>query len=674
MAEVLDTTQQIVLSVRMRGDEQGPQTGDVVLGGNIFGDFNENEYYDKNEAVIYEGAIYRSKDDVSPGEWDPSEWQCLTDIIMRIADYKGDYAYVKGETIQVNGHLYRAPADFVSSTEFDPNEWDAIDSVNTILWNFEENSNYSQYEIIAHDGKLYRAKEQFVAGETFDNTDWELIGDIIVNNFQPNTNYVEGNIIVVGGKLYRANQDFTSGNVFQPEYWDAVNSSGVGGFTPNTFYPEGSMIYVDEKLYVAKQDFTSVNSFDPADWNVASETKANTYLNDHTYQQYEIVYHSGAIYRAKNAFTSGSTWDPADWEVLGTSTTEGFQPNTDYLEGTIIFQEGILWIAKRDFTSGATFNPSDWTPLTQTEQETYDSWISTGTTVNVDNLKEKFQNDSNTNIHLLNSVDSNNSYVEVANTNASAKLQADDGEAKVLLSDNDSSTTITDEKLNITKGSSYFNIDMDTKEITMSSDLANSFGSNISTMSTTQKGVAKVDGTTSRINAETLSSYPIPNIYTSGHEYEQYELCTYKNQVYSAKAKFTAGAWNIAQWYPVKNTIGVYEANQAYSVGDLVRVTNGSHYDLYMCTTAITSAPASMVSSNWYKMDLNGTQVYLDSYGHKVLTATNAQAAYDAIDTQEYTNVRPLDGTTRYRITVKSAGSTPPSPTSGVTTICLYTE
>lgn len=675
MADAIETTQQIVLSVRVRGDEQGPQTGDVVLEGNVFGDYKETETYAKNEAVVYNGAIYRAINDMDPGPWDPEKWECLTDITMRIGDFIPQHAYKQNEVIQVNGHLYRAPTSFISGSDFDPSEWEAIDSVNTILNSFEPKADYSQYEIVEYQGKLFRAKQQFISGQAFDPNDWDLINDLVVSDFQPNTNYTEGNIIVSSGKLYRANQDFTSGAVWEPQYWDAVNSTGVGGFASNTYYPIGSMIYVDGKLYVAKADFTSVSAFDPADWDVASETKAETYLNNHTYQQHEIVYHSGALYRAKADFISGSTWDPADWEVLGTSTTEGFQPNTDYLEGTIIFQDGILWIAKRDFTSGATFNPSDWTPLTQTEQETYDSWLSTGTTVVVDSINDKFKNDSNASIFANEHVDSANAYFEVSNTNANAKLRADSGVASVTLADDDSSTIITDEKLTLAKGSNRFDIDVDTAEITMSSNIANSLASNIATMSTTQKGVAKSDGLTTRVNASgVLTSYTIPPLYDSGKNYKRYELCTYKNQVYSAKADFTSAAWNISQWYPVHATVGTYAANETYSVGDLVKVTNGTHQELYMCISEISSAPASMVASSWYKLDLSGNQVYLDAYGHKVLTATNAQSAYDAIDTQEYTNVRPLDGITRYRLTVQASGSTPPAPTSGVTTICLYTE
>ena len=39
MADAIQTTQQIVLSVRMKGDA-GPQTGDVVLGGASYQDFS----------------------------------------------------------------------------------------------------------------------------------------------------------------------------------------------------------------------------------------------------------------------------------------------------------------------------------------------------------------------------------------------------------------------------------------------------------------------------------------------------------------------------------------------------------------------------------------------------------------------------------------------------------
>ena len=72
-ASTLGTTQQIVLSVRMRGDEKGPQVGDVVLGGNIYQNFSEDEAYDKYEAVIYDGDIYRAIDDVEAGPWNPEQ-------------------------------------------------------------------------------------------------------------------------------------------------------------------------------------------------------------------------------------------------------------------------------------------------------------------------------------------------------------------------------------------------------------------------------------------------------------------------------------------------------------------------------------------------------------------------------------------------------------------------
>lgn len=674
MAEAIETTQQIVLSVRMRGDEQGPQTGDVVLGGNIFGDFKETESYDKNEAVIKDGVIYRSLDDVYPGEWNPDQWESLTDITMRIGDFQANHAYKEKEVIQHEGHLFRAPTNFTTGTDFEYTEWEPIDSVNTILNSFEAKSDYSQYEIVAYQGKLYRAKNQFISGNTFDYSDWELIGDLIINDFQPSTNYTKGNLVISGGRLYRANQDFTSGTVFQPEYWDTVNSTGVGGFSSNTYYPKGSVIYVDGKLYVAKDDFTSVSAFDTADWEAASETKAESFAPTTAYQKDQIIYHNGNLYRALTDFVSTATFDADDWELISTSTTASFEPNTHYLKGTIIFQDGILWIAKRDFTSGSTFNPADWDPLTLTEQETYASWMSTGTTVNVDDLDEKFVNDSNADIYTWQSVDSATAFHEVSNTNAKARLQANSGEARLVLSDDDSQTIITDETLNLTKGGDYFRVDVDQKTVTMSPDIANALASGVATMSTTQKGVAKCDGASTRVTTDVLTAYPLPDIYTSGHVYKQYELCTYNNQVWSAKAEFTAATWNVSQWYPVHKTVGTYAANNAYTVGDLVSVANSTHNDLYMCIADISSAPASMVNTDWYKIELGGSQLYLDSYGHKVLNSTNAQDAYDEIDTQEYTNVRPLDNTTRYRITVQAAGSTPPAATTGVTKICFYTE
>lgn len=670
MAEILETTQRVVLSVRIRGDESGPQTGDVVLEGNVFGNFSEEEHYNKNEAVIKDGNIYRSKDDVAPGEWNPDDWECLTDITMRIYDFQPNHEYKENEVIQVEGHLYRAPMNFITGADFDYTEWEAIDSVNTILNSFEPNADYSKHEIVEYQGKIYRAKRQFVSGSGFDYTDWEIVSDLVVADFAKNTNYQKGNVVVSSGKLYRAKDDFTSGNVWEPKYWEAINSTGVGGFESNNYYPAGSMIYVDGKLYVAKKDFTSKTEFDSADWEVVSETKAKDYNNNQTYQKDEIVYHNGKLYRARKDFVSGTSFNIEDWEIVSSAKTGGFEPNTAYLEGTIIYQDGILWIARKDFTSDANFNASDWTPLTLTEQETYDSWKNTGTTVKVDGLVETFVSRNNPDTYLQNEVQDELAAMEIGSGKYSINSYVDDTEAYVDLVGEKANAILRTNGIGFDCNDTYFSLQTSKATVGMSDDLASEFGSAIATASVSQKGTVKSDDTTTRVLNDVMTAYPIPDVFTSGHDYKQYELCTYKNQVYSAKNDFTASSWNPADWYPIRRTIGEYKANETYFTGDLILVDD----QLYFANKDIASAPASRVAADWTILQVNADNIIVNTTGNEIAKSNKLTTAIQQLDADLSIAVKPVDDATRYLFTVQDAGTTPPAAVPGKTIICLYTE
>lgn len=670
MAEILETTHQIVLSVRMRGDKAGPQTGDVVLEGNVLHDFVETEQYVTGEVIVKDGNIYRAKDDIDPGEWDPSLWENITDITFRINDFLPNHSYKANEVIQHQGHLYRASADFATGGEFDPNEWEAIDSVNTILQSFAPRQDYSLNEIVEKDGRLYRAKHQFVSTDSFNTQDWQLISDVIISDWEAGKDYSRGNIIINGGRLYRARKDFTSGQVWQSTDWEAVNSSGVSEFTSDTFYAKNSLVSVDGKLYLAREDFTSRTEFDINDWQVVSETIAPDYNNYTFYTTDALVFYAGSLYRARAEFTSGGEFNPADWELLSSSTTSAFTPNTEYLGGTIVFQNGILWIAKQDFTSGEYFDPKDWTPLTQNEQETYDSWIAEGNTVQVDKLDERFVNRTDAAIYTRNYVDSSTSRLEAHATNAAAELAVGDVGASLSLADEDSSTVITDEGLKMTKGDTYFNLNLDEGKLEMSEDLAKALTNQTNTMSAETKGVARADGKTTRVAEEVLSAYPIPGIYSKGHQYEQYELCSYKNEVFMARDSFIAGDWKTSQWYPVNRNIKAYTANNPYSIGDLVQ--EGQH--LFICVNEIDSAPAARVEKDWKLLQLAAGDIVLDTQYNTVATNTNLNSAITQLDELTALAVQPQDEATKYLFAVQKTGSVAPKPVNGKTIICLYTE
>lgn len=119
---------QVVLSVRMKGDKEGPQTGDVVLEG---------------------GAITN---------WAPGEF------------YKKDSVFTYGD------QLWRATEDFTAGTTFNTDHCVKLGKADIVLRNFQPNTVVEKDNIVTNDGKLYRAKNSFTTGETFNAADWDLIG------------------------------------------------------------------------------------------------------------------------------------------------------------------------------------------------------------------------------------------------------------------------------------------------------------------------------------------------------------------------------------------------------------------------------------------------------------------------------------------------------------------
>ncbi len=119
----------IVLSVRMKGDAEGPQTGDVVLEGSSINEYTPRKEYEKGDVFIY------------------------------------------------NEQFYQALVDFVAKDEFDSDQAVQIGIPDIILENFKPNTDYKKYQFIAHEGNLYRAKSDFHSGSTWQASKWDKLGD-----------------------------------------------------------------------------------------------------------------------------------------------------------------------------------------------------------------------------------------------------------------------------------------------------------------------------------------------------------------------------------------------------------------------------------------------------------------------------------------------------------------
>lgn len=119
----------IVLSVRMKGDAEGPQTGDVVLEGSSINEYKAGKEYERGDVFIYDEQFYQ------------------------------------------------ALVDFTAREEFTEDQAVQIGIPDIILENFQPNTDYKKYQFVAHEGNLYRAKTDFRSGSTWQASRWEKLGD-----------------------------------------------------------------------------------------------------------------------------------------------------------------------------------------------------------------------------------------------------------------------------------------------------------------------------------------------------------------------------------------------------------------------------------------------------------------------------------------------------------------
>lgn len=116
-----------VLSVRIKNDKEGPQTGDVVLNGSAINEWATGNSYDIGDVVVYDNQFYQSlEEQVAEQSFDYDKWQQIgiPDIIVN--DFKPNTHYDKDEVITYNNKLYKAKQDFTSSTSFYVDDWISV--------------------------------------------------------------------------------------------------------------------------------------------------------------------------------------------------------------------------------------------------------------------------------------------------------------------------------------------------------------------------------------------------------------------------------------------------------------------------------------------------------------------------------------------------------------------
>jgi len=92
------------------------------------------------------------------------------------ADWSSSKKYAVGDTVSIDGKLYRCNTVHTASSPIDMSKWDAIYSD---LAEWSANTGYNVGSVVIKDNSLYRCKTSHTSGSTFDTTEksnWDLIG------------------------------------------------------------------------------------------------------------------------------------------------------------------------------------------------------------------------------------------------------------------------------------------------------------------------------------------------------------------------------------------------------------------------------------------------------------------------------------------------------------------
>ena len=121
------TNSQVVLSVRIKNDKEGPQTGDVILDGSAVNEWFKGGTYEEGDVVIYESQFYQSLElQEDTQEFDRTKWKQIGIPDIIVPEFKTNTYYSEGQVVVYEEKLYRAKEDFTSSAEFYPEDWESI--------------------------------------------------------------------------------------------------------------------------------------------------------------------------------------------------------------------------------------------------------------------------------------------------------------------------------------------------------------------------------------------------------------------------------------------------------------------------------------------------------------------------------------------------------------------
>lgn len=335
-----------VLSVDVKGNNEPPQVGDVML--NL-------------DRVVVSAINFEEKKD----------------------DDGSAYKFTKDNITVYGGKLYRLKVEEIAIPgTFNPDEWEELDIVDMICRDFEPNYPYEKWQVITHDGVIYRAKEDFMSSTNFNPEDWEELSQLQILEYTPDRYYHKDSVIYridpLSGEriLYIAKNNFTAPNEFSKDDWYEVRSS-------------------DETLMIEDLKFTKSTA---GDSTKITWTYRNPVTDERTTKEWTIVTGNALT----SEFAPGTTTIQIDnfaWnepnEIASTGTITPVDPNraNPYYrgQGTTTQMNALKNLVQDDIydnTDTATVwkyhgNTAGGASYTQANTTTPLGWVNTGQPFNV---------------------------------------------------------------------------------------------------------------------------------------------------------------------------------------------------------------------------------------------------------------------------------------------------
>lgn len=320
--------------------------------------------YNKGDAVLYKGALYRCKAEHTATTFDvdhDTKWQ---DVSANVKTWQTITYYNEGDTVLHNSVLYRCNTAHTSSTSFDDSKFDLVgDFYGIKVW--ASDTKYTVGRLVLIDNVLYRCKTTHTSNASAnvlsDMANWELVYASI-DDWREANYYGKNVVIEYNNQLYKCKVGHNSSTKFEDDLanWDIldVNLNVVNDWAKDTYYYKNQIIFNNGVLYRCNTAHKSLATFEADEGAWERETKSVDLWSPSTYYDVgsEVLVHK-SLYRCITKHTSSADFqsDLTNWYQISSVVTD-WKPSEDYKISDIVINDSDFYRCVKDHTSSADFS------------------------------------------------------------------------------------------------------------------------------------------------------------------------------------------------------------------------------------------------------------------------------------------------------------------------------